>query len=257
LAGKSAKPPQTSNQPATVAGGGAQRPGFPVNYCNDTFPLLSLAYAIYCGRNQQGTFMEIEGNLARKSFRTVPGFTTPPPPKAIVTDPHAYKGYLDFYLGPGFRKRGGQIVSEDVPVNKNPLWVAALDRTSPSLEQCKEYVDLVMLELRGVPLKPGEGAARPNVQRPPRKNASRDDFRPLLSCLSVIFLNDDPTFRANPKAFLEDFEIDPAVSDVLEAYAGRLAKSSGTAPRPCLTEDEARVIAPKLAAEISVRATDW
>src|SRR5690349_6947187 len=92
-------------------------PKFTTNFCNDDFPLLSLAYAIYCGRSKQGTFMDVEAAEVKASFgREIPDYQ-PPPTKAVVTHPKIYRRWLDYYTTNQKRRfpaKAKRVVTEEV-----------------------------------------------------------------------------------------------------------------------------------------------
>src|SRR5262249_23691876 len=136
------------------------------------------------------------------------------------------------------------------------LWSPARDVTRPSVEQCRAYVEYVMQELRGVGEK---GPARMTAPIPPRKDAARDDSHPLLSCLALIFLNNDGAFLQDPNSFLSAYEISSACADVLVAYASRRARATAGNGRSdlLLTEADTKTLAPELASEMAAQPALW
>lgn len=233
---------------------------FPINYCNDRYPMLSFAYAVYCGRNKAETFMDHENKQVRETLHAVPTFVPGDPPgAAVAADPSVYRGYLKYYTtnqGRRFPAAGVRIVSLDVIQNPEPFWNPTRDLTSPTKLQCESYVNLLMLELCGKDapqLEAGESSAQVTDPRPARANARRDDFRPILSCMSVIFLNDDASFRANPSAFLADYELSNPAIAALTAFGQRLNGVVGPIPAagPWLTDAEAATLAPELSDDLA------
>lgn len=233
---------------------------FPVNYCNDNFPLLSFAYAVYCGGNTQSGVMEYENKQVRASLNLVANYVPGTLPSvAVAQDPAVYRGYLDYYTTNQARRFPGasqQVVSVEVISNDVPFWNPPLNITRPKPQQCSTYVQELVLELQGAAVPqalPGENVAVNNAPRPPRKNASRNDFRPMLSCLAVIFLNDDASFRQNPAAFLADYELSAAAVAALTAYGQRLAGVVGPIPAagPWMTAAETGAVAADLVNDMS------
>jgi hypothetical protein len=209
---------------------------FPINYCNDLFPLLSFAYAVYCGGDKNSSVMDYENKQVRQSLNNVPGYASGSRPTAAQAAAIPYNGYLDYYtvnqVRP-FPAASQRIVSVDVITNDVPFWIPPLNITQPTQAQCQAYINELVLELQGAPAPAaGQPTAAAGAQRPARKSASRDDFRPMLSCLSVIFLNDDASFRQNPAAFLADYELSAPAVAALTAFGQRLAAAGVVGPIP-------------------------
>jgi hypothetical protein len=220
------------------------------DYCNDDFPVLSFAYALYCDTK----FAELAHKLWLDSINKKLGkgakLTA-----AALDDSGIYDDYLDDYIQN--RKRVFPYAAIELITAKvaaNPPVEG--DLYAPTKEQVTEFVDKYLIpELTDAPAQPA-GAARdaaPAVKRAKapgtKKLAVQNPRRPVLSCLARIFVNQDPDFEKDPVPFLSRVE--------LNADERRALVEFGESKRTYLTLAEAEVFAPKLEDEFRRAPYVW
>jgi hypothetical protein len=209
-----------------------------LNYCNDRYPVLSFAYALYC----EAGFREPERNEWRKSAGAAAAYTP-----AILAG--AYDGFLDYFsrdLDRGFPPAIRDLIRLQVPMNP-PDFVDERGAFNPSPAQASQAAASILDELMG--RAPGPNAAANAGSRPARNKARINAQRPVLSCLAVIFLNQDPAFTNAPQDFLAGQELTPLERQALLQF--------GSSGRTTLAESEAQALRPAIEDELQRFPSCW
>jgi hypothetical protein len=209
-----------------------------LNYCNDKYPVLSFAYALYC----EAGFREPERNAWRVSAGPADEYTE----EKLRT---AYDGFLDYFgrgIDRAFPEEMRELIRVKVPMN-GPDFVDDVGAFNPNEVQAQQAAAAILAELTGTaPAAPAGGAA---AGRPDRKNAKIDPQRPVISCLAVIFLNQNAAFRAAPKDFLAGQELTPAERSALVDF--------GVSGRTVLNAAEAAALRPGIELELQRFPSCW
>jgi hypothetical protein len=204
------------------------------NYHRPGLPVLSFAYALYC---------DTEFSLAN--------FKVWAAAKAQGRD---YRGYLEPYRWDQKRRfpmRAMELIAADVPAARQQE--ASTGRYLPTNAQSEEVAAFLLAEITGAPeapMEPGEvPPSEPTTSPPPLLPASKSGDRPLLSCLAVIFMNQDPSFRLSPTTFLADYALTPRAKDVLLDFGNGAANF--------LTAQQGQALLPDLVAEFVKPSACW
>jgi hypothetical protein len=173
------------------------------NYHQPGLPVLSFAYALYC---------DTEFSLA--SFKIW---------LEARIEGRDYRGYLEPYRWDQKRRfpmRAIELIAVDVEAAKK---MDDKGRYLPTDSQAEEVAGFLLREITGAPeapMAPGEVPPPPaQTPPPPQLPASKSAERPLLSCLAVIFMNQDPTFRKSPTTFLAGYALTEQAKAVLLEFA--------------------------------------
>jgi hypothetical protein len=209
-----------------------------VNFCNDQFPVLSFTYALFC----EAEYREPERAVWRFSAGPRANYT-------MASLAAAYSGFLDYYtrgVQTEFPSSIRALVTQQVPMNTDDF-VDERGAFNATPQQAEEAADAIMAELtgNGPPAPPGGSAAGRPGARKPRRSAQR----PVLSCLAMIFLDEDSTFNDAPLNFLLGHE--------LTAAERRTLLDFGTTPRVVLNNAEAAVLKPGLVLELQRFPSCW
>lgn len=201
------------------------------NYHKAGLPLLSFFYALYC-----------DAEFSQANFDIW---------LAARLEGRDYRGYLEPYRWDQVRRfpvAAMDIIAVEVPKN-TPVPV----RYVPTLEQCWELMAFLVAEVTGapeIPLAPGETPPSPAPSPPsPRLPAAHSGERPLLSCLAVIFLNQDPKFRSAPETFLANVGISESARAILTKF--------GNGNTQFLSPGQGLALLPDLVAESIKRPACW
>jgi hypothetical protein len=204
------------------------------NYHKTGLPVLSFTYALYC---------DMEFGLA--NYRLW---------RAAKDEGRDFRGYLKPYRWDQLRHFPAgaiKLIAEDVPEEgpQDPT----TSRYSPTNDQAWEMTSFLIPEITGAPdvLAPGEQPPlEPPVHRPShRLPAELNSDRPLISCLGVIFLNDDNGFRLHPERFLANFEITDNARAILTKFGKGGAKF--------LSPGQALALCPDLVGELVKAPPTW
>jgi len=209
-------------------------------YYQKEFPLLSFTYALYC-----------DGEFRRREV-------------AEWRENHEYRGYLDTYHytagghaaasasgghNPRAAGRGFPAVTEDIIVNevaahgrrdsesrylptREQAWVSALDLLSEIAD--REYL------VSGTKYAEHKSNSKEKPQPAPAVPIAD---RPLISCLAVIFLDPERSFRAGDlDAFFDQFDLNPSDEKILRTF--------GRSEDKFLKLGQALTLAPSLVEEL-------
>jgi hypothetical protein len=222
-----------------------------INYCNDEFPVLSFAYALYCdpvfSKLAHKLWMQsVKAAIPAKDEKEEYGHESV---AAALATPNIYDGYLDNYKRNRkreFPSKALKLITVEVAA-KGPRYPTGI-LYSPKTAQAKELVDDYLLkELTG-------NAPKADSKAPEQKQthkASVDPTKPVLSCLAMIFVNETPPekFTKDAEDFLWDLELREEERQALIAFKKRGAKY--------LNEDEAKVFADALVDEFCRAPCVW
>jgi hypothetical protein len=220
------------------------------DYCNDEFPVLSFAYALYCDPH----FAEVSHETWLRSLKgNVPAGA--PLTASVLRKSGVYTAYLDDYTQD--RKRVfplGAIELITVTVATNPP--VAPNYYAPTEAQAKVFFEKYLFrELTGASADEAgtdhETYGKRAKKQGKRENAEFNPKRPVLSCLALLLVNTpaDAKFVADPAAFLKDKVFDEKLKKVLIDFVKSKEKH--------LTDNEANALKPELVAEFTREPYVW
>jgi hypothetical protein len=195
-------------------------PTVPPTYFKAGYPVLSFLYAMY-------TDSAVSDDAIARYRRD-----------------HNDDGYLNPYRVDEqrpFPKGARDIIHVELPATRPEEGPKHVRRPDAALvEKAMPYL---VAEMAKLPPQPGDGVSPPPSSAPASKAAVNAEF-PLVSCLGVIFLNQDPAFQTNPDRFLAQFNLPASVASLLKAFA-----ATGTP-----TADQAFALLPALTDELTSKA---
>jgi hypothetical protein len=210
-----------------------------LNYCNDKYPVLSFVYALYCERD----FRVPERTHWRQSAGPHGSYD-------VAELKAAYSGYLDYFtrnVDVAFPDEAKELITIRVPLNSADF-LDEHDAYNPDAVQARTAARFMLDEMQGFAPPAPPGTAN-TAGRPARLAATINAQRPVISCLAVIFLNQDADFKADPAKFLAGQELTPAERKALVAF--------GKGQRDVLFESEADALRPGIELELQRFPACW
>jgi hypothetical protein len=212
------------------------------DYCNDDFPVLSFAYALFCDHKFRTTahaeWLKSLEEHAPKGVRLT---------AEVLKNPKIYDDYLLQYI----KNRGVKFPQEAIDFIKVTVATNPPEKGlyAPTKEQGAWFANKFLVpELMG---DAGRKAATAAATPAPPKPAKSNGERPLIACLAQIFVNvpPDPAFVTDPEKFLTQAGITKNEKDVLLQFHKGKSKH--------LTKDQAEKLVPGLAREFSMDPYVW
>jgi hypothetical protein len=197
----------------SLGDGGDERP----DYSRQGVPLLSFLFALHC-----------DEKFSRKEY------------ERWLKD-WEYDGYLKVYL----RDMKRPFPALAIPLIKDVPKANIKDsngRYLPAKECAQEMSQMLAAELAYT--------ATPSGNSAPKDAAFRYPGRPLLSCLAMVYLNEDKAFWSSTDSFLADFKFDPAVQTIFKSLA-KMDK-----PATMVVNDAAKLV-PYLTKEFCAPPACW